>query len=91
MGADDEYCPCWENICWVHSYKQYTYNLLEMTYIIQFDDGLYNYGPEGTPVNGHPVTKSEASIYTTIASAIEKLRDLLYPDGSGARIIPLKP
>lgn len=58
-----------------------------MAYLIQYDDGAYNFGPETTAENGFPVQLSEASRYTTYDSAAEKLKDLVGPDGSGAKIV----
>lgn len=57
-----------------------------MAYLIQYDDGAYNFGPETTAENGFPVQLSEASRYT-YDSAAEKLKDLVGPDGSGAKIV----
>lgn len=58
-----------------------------MPFVIRFDDGMYNYGPEATEENGFPVRFVEATRYTTVEAAEKKLVNLLYPDGSGAEII----
>lgn len=58
-----------------------------MSFVIQYDDGAYNYGPENTDVNGFPVRLAEASQYSTLDVANEKLQDLLGMDGTGAKII----
>lgn len=60
-----------------------------MELVIQYEDGTYNYGPEGTDCNGFPAQLAEASRYTSVESAEEKLRDLLYDDGTGAKIVDL--
>ena len=64
-------------------------SLLEGTFVIQYDDGAYNYGPSHSPANGFPTTLSEASVYASREAAEDKARDLRNPDGSGAVILPL--
>lgn len=59
----------------------------EGLFVIKYDDDAFNIGPEGSDSNGFPSTLAEASRYTTLAIAEEKLRDLLLPDGTGARIV----
>lgn len=54
-------------------------------YVILYDDGAFNFGPEDTLMNGFPCQLIEASIYSSIEKAKEKLEDL-----SGARIITRK-
>ncbi len=60
-----------------------------MALVIKYDDGAYNFGPENTDVNGFPVQLVEASHYSTVAVAAEKLKDLLNPDGTGAAIVEI--
>jgi hypothetical protein len=60
-----------------------------MPFVIKYDDGTYNYGPSGTPMNGHPVTLAEATRYESVEAAEEKAVDLRYPDGSGVEIVPV--
>lgn len=59
-------------------------------FVIQYADGAFNIGPEGSQINGFPSTLADASRYTTVDAAQEKLRDLLYPDGTGARIVRVR-
>lgn len=71
--------------------KSFHYALPEEgAYVIQYDDGAFNFGDEGTDVNGFFAMLSEASRYTELEVAEEKLRDLLYPDGTGARIVRIR-
>lgn len=56
-------------------------------FVIQYADGAFNIGPEGSQMNGFPSTLGEATRYASMEAAEEKLRDLLLPDGTGARIV----
>lgn len=54
-------------------------------YVILYNDGYFNFGPEDTLVNGFPCTLIDASVYSSFEKAEEKLKDLL-----GAKIITRK-
>ncbi len=62
----------------------------EGAYVIRYDDGAFNHGPRGTDINGFTVDLSEASRYETIAQANEKLKDVLYSDGTGAQVVCIR-
>jgi len=62
----------------------------EFLYVIRYDDGAYNHGPEGSDENGFPVTLAEASRYSSLAVAEEKAVNLRYPDGSGVTILTVQ-
>lgn len=71
--------------------KAFNYGLPEEgALVIQYDDGAFNLGPEGSDMNGFTCNLYEASRYTTMAVAQEKLQELLNPDGSGARIVSVR-
>ena len=59
-------------------------------FVIQYADGAFNIGPEGSEVNGFPSALADASRYATMEAAQEKLRDLLYSDGTGARVVRVR-
>ena len=59
----------------------------EGSFVIRYDDGAFNHGPHGTDVNGFTVDLSEASRYESIEQANEKLQDLLYSDGTVAKVV----
>lgn len=58
-------------------------------FVIRFDNGMYNFGPVGTDVNGHEVPMAEATMYLTEEEARTKMDNLLFPDGTGATIVAL--
>lgn len=62
----------------------------EGSFVIRYDDGAFNYGPQGTDINGFTVDLSEASRYESIAHANEKLKDVLYSDGTGAQVVCIR-
>lgn len=57
--------------------KAFSYGLPEEgAFVIQFADGAFNLGAEGTDMNGFTAGLDEASRYTTVDAAKDKLRDL---------------
>ena len=59
-------------------------------YVIRYDsDGAYNYGEEGTLVNGHPALLSDASCYSSAEVAEQKAKDLRYPNGTGVTVMTM--
>lgn len=58
-----------------------------MPYVIKYEDGLFNYGPPDTLVNGFAVQLEEATRYPTRAAAERKAAGLGYPDNSGFEIV----
>lgn len=72
---------CADNKAWCDKMaKAFGYALPEEgLYVIQYEDGAFNLGAEGTPMNGFPANLDEASRYSTIAAARAKLDDLSTP------------
>lgn len=58
-----------------------------MAYVIQYEDGLFNYGPPGTLMNGFAVQLDEATRYPTREAAELKGVGLGYPDNTGYAIV----
>lgn len=58
-----------------------------MAYVIQYEDGLFNYGPPDTLINGFAVQLEEATRYPTREAAELKAVDLGNPDNSGYEIV----
>lgn len=59
-------------------------------YVIRYEeDGAFNLGRPGTPMNGFPVRLEEATVYASVDEAEEKACDLRLPDGTGVQILTL--
>lgn len=58
-----------------------------MSFLIRYNDGFFNQGPEGSPRNGFPVTLEEASRYPTREAAQAKAADLANDDGTPVDIV----